>query len=90
MTGTLTVKYRKPTPLYRELHFRCRVDRVEGRKIFTTGTLHEGDTLCAEAEAVFIRVDFERIRNLAVERASSEGTPIPRVWAPRQMPPGTD
>lgn len=60
MTGTLTIRYRKPTPLYTELVFRGRVDRVEGRKLFTSGTVHAGETLCAEAEAIFITVDFEK------------------------------
>ncbi|HEY8491323.1 MAG TPA: PaaI family thioesterase [Dehalococcoidia bacterium] len=65
MTGTLTVRYRHPTPLNRELRFEGRVERVEGRKIFTRGTLHAGDVLCAEAEAVFVSVDFERMVRLA-------------------------
>jgi acyl-coenzyme A thioesterase PaaI-like protein len=72
MTGTLTVKYRRPTPLYREVRFEGRLDRVDGRKIFTTGTLWDGDTLCAEAEAVFISVDFERMRALAEGAAGGE------------------
>jgi len=62
MTGTLTVKYRKPTPLHTELRFVARVDRVEGRKIFASGELFAGETLCAEAEGVFISVDFEAMR----------------------------
>jgi acyl-coenzyme A thioesterase PaaI-like protein len=65
MTGTLTVRYRRPTPLHRDLTFRARVERVEGRKIFTSGTLHDGETLCAEAEGVFISVDFSRLREMA-------------------------
>ncbi|MDQ3757879.1 MAG: PaaI family thioesterase [Actinomycetota bacterium] len=64
MTGTITVKYRKPTPLYADLRFEGWVDRVEGRKIFTVGrVLHEGE-LTAEADAVFIRVDFSKIAEL--------------------------
>ena len=39
MTGTLTIRYRRPTPLLTELVFEAWVDRVEGRKIFTRGTL---------------------------------------------------
>ena len=62
MTGTLTVRYRRPTPLHQELRFRARVERVEGRKIFASGTLHAGEVLCAEAEGVFISVDFDRFR----------------------------
>ncbi len=68
MTGTLSIRYRRPTPLHRDLQLVGKVDRVEGRKIFTTGTLSAGDTLCAEAEGVFISVDFERMRQMAAER----------------------
>ena len=68
MTGSLTVRYRKPTPLHREIRFAGRVDRVEGRKIFTSGTLFDGETLCAEAEGLFISVDFERMRKMADAR----------------------
>jgi acyl-coenzyme A thioesterase PaaI-like protein len=59
MTGTLTVKYRKPTPLYKDLRFVAKVDRVEGRKIFASATLHHEETLCAEADGIFISMDFE-------------------------------
>ncbi len=43
------------------------MDRVEGRKIYTSGTLYYGDTLCAEAEALFISVDFSKLRSIADE-----------------------
>lgn len=62
MTGTLTVRYRRPTPLYKQLTFTAWVDRIEGRKIFTSGTIHDGETLCAEAEGVFISVDFHAMK----------------------------
>ena len=68
MTGTLTVRYRRPTPLHRELRLAARVDRVDGRKIYASGTLHDGGTLCAEAEAVFVSVDFGRFREMADRR----------------------
>ncbi|HNM77067.1 MAG TPA: PaaI family thioesterase [Tepidiformaceae bacterium] len=59
MTGTLTIRYRKPTPLHTDLTLTARVDRVEGRKIFTRGEVRAGEMLCAEAEGIFISVDFE-------------------------------
>lgn len=68
MTGTLTIKYRKPTPLHTELRFDCWVDRVEGRKVFAGGTLHAGDVLCAEAEAIFVSMSPDRFRALVEER----------------------
>ena len=64
MTGTLTVKYRKPTPLHVELLFKARVDRVEGRKIFAASELYAGDLLCATADGIFVSVDFEAMRAL--------------------------
>jgi len=54
MTGTLTTYYRTPTPLHEELLFEAWIERVEGRKIFCRGTLHAGERLCAEAEAIFV------------------------------------
>jgi Thioesterase superfamily len=55
MTGTLTVRYRRPTPLYHEVAFEAWVVRVEGRRIATRGTLSYEDTLCAECDGVFIQ-----------------------------------
>ena len=72
-TGTLTIKYRTPTPLYEELVFKAWVDRVEGRKIFTAGTCHAGDRLTSEAEGIFITVDREKFEQLlARARGESE------------------
>jgi acyl-coenzyme A thioesterase PaaI-like protein len=68
MTGTLTVRYRSPTPLHTELRFVGELVRVEGRKIFTEGRLLAGDRLCAEAEAVFISLKLERFLSLIADR----------------------
>jgi acyl-coenzyme A thioesterase PaaI-like protein len=72
MTGTLTVRYRSPTPLYERLRFTATLDRVEGRKILTSGTLHVGDRLCAEAEGIFVSVDFSRMTELRERRAEQQ------------------
>lgn len=68
MTGTLTIKYRRPTPLHTDLRFEGHIDRVEGRKRFTRGYLYAGDELCAEAEGVFIAVDMSKIAALMDKR----------------------
>lgn len=73
MTGTLTVKYRSPTPLHTELHLVGEIDHVEGRKIFTSGTLSAGngdgtERLCAEAEGIFISIDLARFAALKAAR----------------------
>jgi acyl-coenzyme A thioesterase PaaI-like protein len=69
MTGTLEIVYRSPTPLYTELTFRGKTDRIEGRKVFTRGTLHAGDRLCAEAEGIFIHV----VRDIFEAHTSEHG-----------------
>jgi hypothetical protein len=56
MTGTLTVRYRKPTPLRTDLRIEARCQRQEGRKIFAWAGIFHGDVLTAEAEGLFIEV----------------------------------
>ncbi len=56
MTGTLTVRYRKPTPLLEEIRMEGRPAGVDGRKVYAEGTMWCGETLLAEAEGVFVRV----------------------------------
>jgi len=73
MTGTLTVRYRRPTPLLKELVFDARVDRVEGRKIFTRGAVSCEGRLTAEAEGVFIAVGHERFLAMASEFTRDDG-----------------
>jgi acyl-coenzyme A thioesterase PaaI-like protein len=54
MTGSLTVRYRRPTPLYTDLDFEVRVKDREGRKVVTVGTLLADGELIAEGEGLFI------------------------------------
>lgn len=68
MTGTLTITYRKPTPLHRDLRWEGEVVRQEGRRIFTKGRCLDGDVVTAEAEAIFVEVDFARIAELYANR----------------------
>src|SRR3954466_16392312 len=56
-TGTLTVRYERPTPIGAELTFDAWVDRTEGRKVFTVGTISAGGDVTARADGVFIRVE---------------------------------
>lgn len=59
MTGKLSITYRAPMPLHANIVFRGWVERVDGRKIFTKGTAHNGETLCAEAEVLFLSMPPE-------------------------------
>jgi acyl-CoA thioesterase FadM len=73
MTATLTIRYRRPTPLHRDLRFEGVLERVDGRKIFTSGRCYDGETLTAEAEGLFIHVDFQRIAELMTNRDRPPG-----------------
>lgn len=72
MTGRLEISYRSPTPLFEEVVYRGWLESVSGRKVLAKGTLHHGETLCAEATGLFI--SFPVGRNLP------DGTPPP-PWA---------
>jgi acyl-coenzyme A thioesterase PaaI-like protein len=69
MTGTLNVVYRSPTPLHAEVVFRAKIEKVEGRKIYVHGTLHAGERLCAESDAIFVSIRPGRYLELMKERA---------------------
>ena len=91
MTGTLTIRYRRPTPLHRDLRFEGTLERVEGRKIFTRGRCFDGDTMTAEAEGLFVRVDFQKLaemmtharRSRLTAGAAEIGVPFPPAGTPR-------
>lgn len=56
-TAYLTVNYRKVTPVDAELQFDATLDRIDGRKRFTSGRLTDAaGTLLAEAEGLFVRL----------------------------------
>jgi acyl-coenzyme A thioesterase PaaI-like protein len=55
-TAYLHVNYRAITPINRELQVTATVTSVEGRKKFVRGELHDGDTLCADAEGLFVEL----------------------------------
>lgn len=55
-TAYLNTQFRNVTPIGERLDIRATVDVVEGRKRFISGQLWHGDTLCAEAESLFIEV----------------------------------
>lgn len=53
-TGTLTLTYRRPTPLRRRVDLCAWVDRIDGRKRWVKGTATLDGTLLVEAEGLFI------------------------------------
>ena len=56
-TAYLHVNYRQIVPIDKELQVDARVDRAEGRKIFVTGRLLDGNTVLCDAEALFVKLN---------------------------------
>jgi acyl-coenzyme A thioesterase PaaI-like protein len=54
VTGTLTMRYRRGTRLFRPLRARAHVDRVEGAKTFAVGHIEDDEGVTVEADGVFI------------------------------------
>jgi hypothetical protein len=63
MTGTLNVRYLRPTPLNTELNLRAELDRQDGRKTYMTGTMQAGEVVTATCTALFVRPNLG-MRNL--------------------------
>lgn len=53
-TAYLQINYRQIVPIEKKLQIAAGVDRVEGRKIFVSGRLSDGDTVLTDAEALFV------------------------------------
>lgn len=53
-TGRLTITYRRPTPLHRDLELRGWLERVDGRKRWIKGECRLDGELLTEAEGLFI------------------------------------
>ncbi len=81
MTGTLKVRYHRPTPLLAPLDLVSRFTGKERRKVFTWGAImHDGETT-AEAEGIFVEVPAGRLLDIASNNAmSAEGPLLDQNW----------
>jgi acyl-coenzyme A thioesterase PaaI-like protein len=52
-TGTLTLRYRRGTPLG-PLRLEAHIDREEGRKVFVIASTSDSDGITVEAEGIFV------------------------------------
>jgi hypothetical protein len=68
MTARLTIRYRRPTPLGTELRLEAWTVGRAGRRITTAGSLSAGDTVCAQAEGLFVDLSTERALEYFGER----------------------
>ncbi|MET0150033.1 MAG: PaaI family thioesterase [Acidimicrobiales bacterium] len=74
VTGRLTVHYRNITPIEEDLLLKAWIIEDVGRRIVAKATCHAGETLTADAEGLFIRVDFEEVaERMAARRDGGTG-----------------
>jgi acyl-coenzyme A thioesterase PaaI-like protein len=71
LTGRLTIRYRRPTPLGAALELRARTTAVDGRRVTTVATLTADGELTAEAEGLFVTLGAERALEYFGERPST-------------------
>ncbi|OBJ59980.1 PaaI family thioesterase [Mycobacterium sp. 1423905.2] len=55
-TAYLKINYRAIVPIEKELQIDAGIDQVDGRKIFVSGRLCDGDTVLTEADGLFVRL----------------------------------
>ncbi len=78
MTGELTIRYLKPTPTKTPLRVEARLDRIERRKIYTSGEILAGDVVTVRATGIFIsiaREKFEELREAQQRRGEEPESP---------------
>lgn len=56
VTGSLHVKYLKPTPVSTPVTLRAHVKEIKGRKVTVACSLYSGDVECARGEVVAIEM----------------------------------
>lgn len=54
MTGTLTMRYRSPVPLFEPIEVWAKHVGATGRKLFVEGRITAAGVVCLEAEATFV------------------------------------
>jgi len=75
VTARLEVTFRHVTPLDEDLRFEAWIESRKGRRIVSRATCHAGDTLTAEAEALFLAVDFRQVQQrMQSRRGEPEGS----------------
>jgi acyl-coenzyme A thioesterase PaaI-like protein len=89
MTGTLKVRYRRPTPLLAPLEVVARNTGQEGRKIFAWGGIYYQGELTAEADGIFIHVPPNRMLDIVRGNAKRSEAPLVDDDWRRMMTEGT-
>ena len=60
MTGGLSVRYLKPTPLNQRIEVSAQATELDDKRTEVKAEMRFGETTTATAEAIFVRVDREK------------------------------
>ena len=60
VTGGLSVKFLRPTPLHRPVTLKAQVKEMSDKKIIVSCELYSGEMKCATGEVTTVRVDLDR------------------------------
>ncbi len=63
VTGKLTIRYRRPTPINTDLRFEAWIDHQQGRRLTAQAHCLANGEVTAEAEALFVRIDMKDFAN---------------------------
>ena len=58
VTGSLSVRFHKPTPLDKPVTLRARVEEMDEKRIRVSCNLYSGETITASGETECFRVDL--------------------------------
>jgi acyl-coenzyme A thioesterase PaaI-like protein len=76
MTGTLTVRYRRPTPLLTPLDLEARCTGSRGRKVFTWGGIFHDGHVTAEVDGIFVELQPRRMLDIVTANAQGATAPV--------------
>jgi acyl-coenzyme A thioesterase PaaI-like protein len=68
VTATLKVRFRHITPIGEDLRFEGWIHDQRTRRLVARATCHASETLTADAEGVFVGVDFNEVQERMLER----------------------
>jgi acyl-coenzyme A thioesterase PaaI-like protein len=68
VTAILRVRFRHLTPVDEDLRLEAWIADRRQRRLVAKATCHAGDTLTADAEGIFMRVDFNEVQERMRER----------------------
>ena len=60
VTGTLTVRFLRPTPLDSPIQLRARVTELHAKKALVTCAVHAGDQITSEGDVVAVRFALDK------------------------------